>query len=218
LKDVAQQPAEQLLVPEGDGNAAADAVMEDDETNKGTAATAATPHESCLAAYRFHVKKLWCDRFGSWREQVRYWWLLARHALCNKEPWNALDPLQRCKACFETAHPDAAAAAAAAVVYLPSCQMNNCITMLGVERCLLRPQQDVRDLMLDHMALSLELEMSAARELCEVILYTHTHSLSLTHTHMKFTGEILLTGDMLHVLSADILHILLHPVHITSMM
>jgi hypothetical protein len=34
---------------------------------------------------------------------------------------------------------------------------------------------------------------------------------------MTFTGEILLTGDMLHVLSADILHTLLHPVHITCM-
>ena len=102
-------------------------------------------HLRYLSGYEFHIKGLWCERFCGWREQARYFWLLARAALCQGEPWNALEPLARCKAVFSAAHPDAEALASA-VIFLPSCQMNNWISVRGIDRCGRGPLQEVCDL------------------------------------------------------------------------
>jgi len=144
---------------QGSGDEAA--AMEADDEPPATTRDEPT-RETYLEAYEAHVKGLWGERFRGWREAARYFWLLARGAACRRKPWNVIEPLQRCKAVIEAAHADAQAAAAA-VILLPSCQRNNCITLAGIERCAVAPQQQVREVILDQQALELELAMSEAQ-------------------------------------------------------
>jgi hypothetical protein len=167
LKDSARRQREQECASNGESSASLVAAAgndeHDDEHGKADEnKTDPNSYRKCLAAYEFHVKGLWCQRFNGWREQARYLWLLARHALCENQPWNALESLEMCRAVFNAAHADAAAAAAA-VIYLPSCQLNNCITRDGLGRCILQPQQDVRALMLDQQAHDLAAAMQVAQ-------------------------------------------------------
>ena len=116
-----------------------------------------------MIAYEFHMKGLWRQHFSGWRHQARYLWLLARCALCHQQPWNALGHLEDCAAIFTEANADAPAAGATAI-YLPSCQLNNCITVEGINRRLRRPQQLVRDLMLDQQVQDLDLAFASAQQ------------------------------------------------------
>ena len=126
-----------------------------------------------LAAFTFHIKGLWCEQFQGWREQARYLWLQARHARCRREAWNVLEPLHRCRAVMEAAHADAAAEGS---IYLPSCQLNNHVTVKGIEKSLLGPQQEVRDLMLHQQARDLDVAMSEAQEQLQVGLCPRIHA------------------------------------------
>jgi hypothetical protein len=168
LKDSAREYAEQEAEGIDEPSSSQDVALIDEnscdallgELPKGKAAWT----QRYLAAFNFHIKGLWCERFEGRREQARYLWLLSHHAMCHREPWNVLEPLHRCRAVMEAAHADSEAAC----IYLPSCQLNNHITVKGIEKRLLGPQQEVRDLMLDQQARELDLAMSEAQELLRV--------------------------------------------------
>jgi tetratricopeptide (TPR) repeat protein len=168
LKDSAREYAEQEAEGNDEPSSSQDVALIDE--NSCDALLAELPKSKAawtqryLAAFNFHIKGLWCERFEGWREQARYLWLLSNHATCHREPWNVLEPLHRCRAVMEAAHADAEAAC----IYLPSCQLNNHITVKGIEKRLLGPQQEVRDMMLDQQARELDLAMTEAREQLQV--------------------------------------------------